>query len=227
MRLTSIALCLVLLLIGSIFSPVKADDTTQLPKVPDQSTVLFVNKEHKVTQGKAWLTRTTMGHHSYHMHGSSSIRLELQSMQLKPGNYHLGLIARTGTHWKQPSNHLNEYQLTLITADNRSIDLGKLQLLNSQQYPLIRESGKENAYANWFGSIVLPNVCHLTGKEILEVTNVNNHGGVVAVWVNPNDLGRPTQIQIKTNTRNNAYILGQKPTLSIELTPSAGAKDRE
>jgi hypothetical protein len=226
MRSAIFVLTCSLLIAASINTHAKSQDTIALPVLPSQSKVIFADKTQTVTEGKGWLTNTAMGHRSYHMHGPSTIRFDLSPMELTDGNYRLGLIARTGTHWSQSQNQLKQYQLKLITVDNQAVELGKVQLLNAKQYPLVRESGKENAFANWFGTVVLPNTIHITGKEILEVTNLNSHGGVVAVWADSNVMDVPTTIGLKTDAPHNAFISGQKPTLTITLTQPQAAGDQ-
>ncbi len=229
MRRTFITYCLSLLLTSLASQPILAQSTTALPKLPDQSTVLFGNKLHKVTDGKAWLTKTTMGHHNYHMHGPSTLQFDLSEMKLKPDTYRLGLIARTGTVWRDAHNQINQYHIKLITADKQTIDLGTPKLLNEKQHPPIRESGKENAYANWFGTVVLPNACQLNGKEILEVTNLKGHGGVIAIWADTHlaNTASTTSLKIQTPAKHNAFILGQTPTVEITLTQPALSGDQK
>ena len=229
MRHTFIAYCLSLLLSSILTQTVLADSSNALPRLPDQSTVLFANQSHTVTDGKAWLTQTTMGHHNYHMHGPSTLQFNLSEMKLEPGTYRLGLITRTGTTWRDSRNQIKQYRIKLITADKQAIELGTPSLLNEKQNPPIRESGKENAYANWFGTVVLPNASELNGKEILEVTNLAGHGGVIAIWADTNltNTASATLLKMQTPAKHNAFILGQTPTVEVSLTQPAASGDQD
>jgi hypothetical protein len=196
-----------------------------LPGYPSDSQLLFAKRGQTIATGKAWLTDTLMGHPSYHMNGPSKVVFDLADLQLKSGFYRVGMIARTGTHWQKPTNQIQQYRLQLITSENKTIDLGTPQAMDAKLYARVMDSGEKNSWANWFGCVTVPNMAHLSGKEKLVVENLNSHGGVVAVWVEPQSETSATQIKVRADVAHNAFSLGQKPTLMIELDHPEGVPD--
>lgn len=213
---TTLIPCLLCLLLGSSICQAK-ESSKALPAVPDDAMLLFSIPKQTIPQGKAWLVNTQFDHRSYHMQGHTRIVFDLSNMNLKPGTYRLGFIARTGTHWSGSTNHLKHYRLHLQSPDTETIALGMPQKIAHARYKPIMDSGKEGSWANWFGSVICPSPTALTGKEKLIVENLNGHGGVVAIWAQPVTASNATTITIQTKVAKNAFISGQKPTLEIQI----------
>lgn len=198
--------------------PCIADDqVTTLPSYPVSALTVFVTPNQKILEGKAWLINTTMQHPSYHMHGASKLAFDLSEYKLKPGVYQIGTIARTGTNWLDATNQIPHYRLHVKRPTQTLNESGTLELLDANTYPTVRESGEINKWANWYGSLVCQTPAHLNGNETIVLENLENHGGVIALWFKPVEAIQAIGIQLHTGVPHNAFIAGQKPTLHIEI----------
>jgi hypothetical protein len=174
-----------------------ATPSLTMPAVPVGSVVLLTQVDNNTTvNGTTWVSDSALGYVSQHMHGTSELMYDLTGMHLPSGFYQLGLLARTGTLWNDPTNQISEYRLHLMDTAGLQTSLGSLQLpLNSTVDDLVRSGGEENSWANWFGVVESQSsATYLDGNEKLLVENLDGHGGVIGIWAQPTPMNDPTQI---------------------------------
>lgn len=166
----------------SLISP-----TLQMPSNPLNSKVLFANSQQSLIDGNAWLTDTKLGYQGYFLNGESTLSFDLSSLNLFPGDYQLGLIARTGTLWDNATNQIANYQLSLQTLNQQTIQLDGVQMpAGSNASDLVRATGVIGSWGNWYGTLESQwTSTYLEGTEKLIVHNDQSHGNIVATWIRP------------------------------------------
>jgi hypothetical protein len=127
------------------------------------------------------------------------------------------MIARTGTHWDFPTNHIQAYHLTVLSG-SQTIDLGVPKKVPGSSFDPIRESGAQGSWANWYGAVQSDAPAYLSGQEKLIIENRSEHGGVMSVWVMPLNALDSVSVSVKTNAPLNTFLLGQQPTIQIAVS---------
>ncbi|HAI10169.1 MAG TPA: hypothetical protein DCM28_00585 [Phycisphaerales bacterium] len=213
-KITSLIICFLICFGACMFCSAQI----QVPVFPNGSKTLFTQTSPTVLTGSTWLTNTEIGYQSYFFDGASSMRFDLNPMQLKPGNYRLGLLVRTGVHWDSADGQISNYRLHLEQADNSVIALGKVQQPAICGSKLLRAGGVEGNWASWYGIVesVLPSV-YLNGNEKLIVENLQAHGSVIAIWAQPLHISliSPT-LQMPSNPQNSKVLFANTQQLLID-----------
>lgn len=186
-----------------------------LPRAPRGSFVLPADSAH-VTRGEAWLVKNSLGQ-SLHLHGAAAVRFDLSALQLARGHYRFGLIARTGTRWNTPNGQVAHYAWTCVPQSGRATEPGVFHLLDQPGFQPVRESGEDDSWANWYGVVQAPRSFHLQGNETIEITNQENHGGIVALWLQPVHSLNAVQIDLHVAAPNHAFTQGTRPKVNLSL----------
>ncbi|MEO8616493.1 MAG: hypothetical protein ABI600_15220 [Luteolibacter sp.] len=195
-------------------STVRAAEPSQ-PRAP-QGSVVIAAESARVTAGNAWLVKIPWGE-SLHMHGAAEARFALSGMHLAPGYYRLGLIARTGTRWTDANGQIASYRWNLITDRAVPAEPEPFASLDQPGFQPIRESGEPDSWANWYGTVRAVRPCRLVGDEQIAITNRENHGGLIALWVQPVDTLSAAQIELSIDAPNHAFTHGIPPTIHLRL----------
>jgi len=187
-----------------------------LPSAPKNSHLLIAPAA-EVVEGEAWLTTTQDGTPTFHLHGKSSIRFDLASLNLNPGVYHIGVIARTGTRWDDESNHTALYRLLLHSTSRTVTTSFGLKQMEAPHFIPVQDQGEPGGWANWYGTLKADAICQLQGNESLLIENLENHGGVLAVWLLPIEPQNSIEINVKVLAQHHAFTLGETPALNVSL----------
>lgn len=123
-----------------------------LPRVPKGAQTLFAETATIPPEGQAWLVETTLGK-SVHLNGASAIMFDFSSLKLAAGHYRFGFIIRTGTHWKDANGQLSNYRWRLLPASGEPTAPASLTALENTAFKPVRESGLQDAWANWYGAV--------------------------------------------------------------------------
>ncbi len=185
-----------------------------LPHAPRDSRCLSA-EGGQVIQGEAWLTDTKMGPRQFHMHGAATLAFDLAALDLAPGMYHVGLLARTGTRWDDPVGQVPHYQLYLESEHAQRWSLRELCTLDQPAFRPVMDDGVENSWANWFGAVQSARPVSLQGDERLVIENTGQHGGVWAVWVQPVSPLNSVTLTLSTDAPLNAFPFGTTPTIHL------------
>lgn len=208
-----------LITIGMIFAGsgvVEVFGSDVLPKAPAGSHLLSAPAA-EVIEGEAWLTTTRDGTPAFHLHGQSAIRFALASLHLPPGSYHIGVIARTGTRWADESNQISNYRIRLdFTSGARTILVG-LKQMEAPHFIPVRDDGEPGGWANWYGTLRADTSCVLEGNETFLIENLENHGGILAVWLLPVEPLNTLELKVNVPANHHAFTLGEVPTLEVYL----------
>jgi len=194
---------------------------TPTPHLPPNAHLLYAPKG-EVVEGTAWLTSSDLERKAFHLQGPATVRFDLSDANLSAGTYRLGLVLRTGTQWDDADGQLRHYRVKLERDRNDALLLTPLERPMPDAYQPVRISGKEGSWANWFGSVAYNQPLHLTGTERVVVQNVENHGGVYALWLQPVTSLNAAHIDLDAKAPLNAFIAGQRPTVNLRLSLASG-----
>lgn len=193
------------------------------PRAPAGSLILPSESAAILTRPTAWLTPTPFGQ-SLHLHGAAEVRFSLANLRLTPGYYRLGLLARTGTRWTDANDQIARYGWKLTSADSAASAPSPepFAALTAPAFAPIRESGEPDSWANWYGTLQSLRPLHLRGDETITITNRENHGGVLALWIQPVDPLNAAQLTLRIDAPVHAFTHGQHPLIHLQLQLPAG-----
>ncbi len=193
------------------------------PSAPANSVVLPASAAHKAT-GDSWLVQTRWPNtQSRHLHGAASIRFDLAALQLTPGHYRLGLIARTGTRHGEPNAQIAAYTWRALPTDSQpSTAPAPFQPLDGDGFHAVLESGEPDSWGNWYGTLQSSRLVLLRGDEHIEIFNRDNHGGVIALWIQSADGINSAEIELRVDAPLHAFTHGVRPTIHLRARLPAG-----
>lgn len=215
LKLFAIALVCALLWAGP---PPALAGPTPAPRSPQGSLTLPASAAQKTT-GESWLSPTASGRQSLHLHNRASVRFDLSGLNLSPGYYRIGLVARTGTRWTDANGQIGNYRWKLITATDAGAPSEELTFaaLTRPGFQPVRESGEPDSWANWYGTLQATRPCLLRGNEQIEIINRENHGGVIELWIQKAASLNAVEVGLQIDAPSRAFIRGNRPVVHLRL----------
>jgi hypothetical protein len=192
-----------------------------LPRAPLDSRTLPA-EAGQITQGRGWITDALPDRPGLHLDGAATARFDLAPLKLSPGLYHLGLVARTGTRWADAQDQVVRYSWSLVPARDNAPATGDLHLLAAAAFQPVRASGNPESWGNWYGTLQAARPVRLQGDEHIEITNRENHGGIITLWLQPATATNASVITLQLDAPHHAFGHGQSPTVRLSLERPAG-----
>ncbi|MDA3873092.1 MAG: hypothetical protein PF795_03945 [Kiritimatiellae bacterium] len=187
------------------------------PPIPTGSRILLA-EQAKAEIGKAWLTQTGFGYKSFFLNGPSSVRFDFSTLTLETGYYRIGLIVRTGTRWDNAIGQIQHYRLHLNSSSkDEKVTIENLSTLIEPEFDPVMDSGEPDSWANWYGSIQPNRPILLQGDETLLFENLENHGGVLALWIQPVHPLNSVTIDLTVPAPQHAFIEDTQPTVDLTM----------
>ncbi|MEZ0215854.1 MAG: hypothetical protein ACAH89_01840 [Rariglobus sp.] len=212
------------LLWGLLICPAFAD--APLPRTPLDSRTLPA-ETGKIEQGRGWITGALPDRPGLHLNGPATVRFDLAALKLPPGLYHFGLIARTGTRWADAQDQIARYGWRLVPTRDNAPASGGFHLLGAAPFQPVRASGNPESWGNWYGTLQAARPVILQGGEHIEVTNRENHGGIIELWIQPATAANSSVITLHLDAPHHAFGHNQPPVVRITLERPAGTPRRE
>ncbi|MFH1498746.1 MAG: hypothetical protein ABII82_13075 [Verrucomicrobiota bacterium] len=182
-----------------------------LPRAPLGSRVIPARPD-LVVEGRGWITDALHpDRRGLHLDGAATVRLELAPLGLAPGLYNLGIVARTGTRWADAQDQIARYRWRVAGAG------GTFRQLAAAPFQPVRASGDPESWGNWYGTLQASAPVRLTGNEHVEITNRENHGGIVSVWIQPATTASATGLELGVLAPNHAFGHGQAPAINLSF----------
>jgi len=169
-----------------------------------------------VGPGRGWIIDALPDRPSLHLDGAATASFDLAPLRLAPGLYNFGIVARTGTRWADAQDQVSRYTWHLGTAS------GSFHLLTAAPFQPVRASGNPESWGNWYGALQASAPVQLCGDEHLEISNRENHGGIVSLWLQFATIANYSTITLDVDASHHAFGHDQPPSVRISLNRSAG-----
>lgn len=193
-----------------------ADTAKELPGAPLGSFELPASSG-RVIRGEAWLSNTDAGASGFHMHGASTVAFDLSLLKLTAGHYIVGAIARTGTRWADATDQVPRYRFHVKRSASAPKQLPPLTIPIGSKFQPVMGSGNPGSWGNWYGVLQSPAPLYLNGNEAIHLENLENHGGVLILWVQPVHAQNSVAMTLETSAPQNAFIINQTPAVDLQL----------
>jgi len=192
---------------------------SSLPRAPGGSSSIPAGQA-LVTEGKGWMTDALPKRQGLHLEGAAVVSFDLKPLNLSPGLYRMGFVGRTGTRWNDAQDQIRRYEWRLV-SDSQSAS-GDFHLLSSPPFQPVRAAGEPDAWGNWYGTLEASLPVKLQGNEKLEISNRENHGGVVELWVQPVAPSNAVGLALRPGDPNGAFGNGETASLELSITDPSG-----
>lgn len=224
-RFQQVARCLVLAGLAAL-GLARAEPVA--PRAPEGSVVVWAEAGRvSVIEGEAWPNGNAWGRTGFHLHGASEVSFDLADSGVVPGRYRLGLLARTGTRWTDAKGQIGNYAWTVKRKGAEPSAAASFTELGEAAFQPVRESGEPDSWANWYGTIQAADTILLRGDEHIRIANRENHGGVLALWLQPAHALNTAKIGLRIDAPNRAFIHGMKPTIHLRVELPEGVAPLE
>lgn len=221
LRIHAVVLSCLALVLG--FSPCVRAEPAPPPRAPAGSVVVAADApDVRVVAGQAWLTQNAGDRQGFHLHGPATVRFPLSGLKLAAGRYRLGLIARTGTRWIDANGQIGNYRWTLIPHSGEPSEAARFEAMTQDGFRPLRVSGEPDSWANWYGTIQVPEVLELRGDEQVEIANLENHGGILALWLQPVHALNAARVRLSVAAPHHAFVHGDEPAVRLRIEQPAG-----